>query len=75
MSSIDQPVDIREGEGLDIPLLEKYLQNRLGGLEGGLTVKQFPSGFSNLTYLLTMGEREMILRRPPFGKKAKTAHD
>lgn len=75
MNSIDKPVDIREGEELDIPLLEKYLQEKLGDIKGNLKVKQFPSGFSNLTYLLTTKDREMILRRPPFGKKAKTAHD
>jgi aminoglycoside phosphotransferase (APT) family kinase protein len=40
-----------------------------------MTLKQFPSGHSNLTYLVTVGDREMVLRRPPFGHKAKTAHD
>ncbi len=44
-------------------------------MSGEIAIKQFPSGFSNLTYLITAGEREMVLRRPPFGKKAKTAHD
>ncbi len=40
-----------------------------------LTVKQYPGGFSNLTYLLKMGNREMVLRRPPIGAKIKAAHD
>lgn len=36
---------------------------------------QFPKGRSNLTYLLSIREKEFVLRRPPFGKKAKSAHD
>jgi aminoglycoside phosphotransferase (APT) family kinase protein len=38
-------------------------------------VEQFPSGFSNLTYLIKVGGTDLVLRRPPFGRKAKTAHD
>jgi aminoglycoside phosphotransferase (APT) family kinase protein len=38
-------------------------------------VEQFPHGHSNLTYLLRRGEREWVLRRPPFGNQVKTAHD
>jgi aminoglycoside phosphotransferase (APT) family kinase protein len=40
-----------------------------------LEVAQFPSGHSNLTYLLRLGDRELVLRRPPFGTKVKSAHD
>ncbi len=39
------------------------------------TVEQFPHGHSNLTYLVRLGERERVLRRPPFGNRVKTAHD
>ncbi len=42
---------------------------------GALSIKQFPSGHSNLTYLLQLGNREWVLRRPPFGADIKTAHD
>lgn len=38
-------------------------------------IEQFPHGHSNLTYLLRMGELEMVLRRPPFGNQVKSAHD
>ena len=38
-------------------------------------VRQFPGGASNLTYLLAYDDRELILRRPPAGVKAKSAHD
>jgi aminoglycoside phosphotransferase (APT) family kinase protein len=44
-----------------------------------VTVEQFPGGHSNLTYLVKIGEgpgeRELVLRRPPFGAQIKTAHD
>ncbi len=75
MNVIDQPKAIREGEQFDLQKVETYLKDTIPGLEGALTVKQFPSGFSNLTYFLKLGDTEMVLRRPPFGKKAKTAHD
>jgi aminoglycoside phosphotransferase (APT) family kinase protein len=38
-------------------------------------VEQFPGGHSNLTYLVRAGDREYVLRRPPFGSKVKSAHD
>jgi aminoglycoside phosphotransferase (APT) family kinase protein len=38
-------------------------------------VAQFPGGFSNLTYLVRKGDREMVLRRPPRGSSVKSAHD
>ncbi len=72
---IDTPKAVREGEGLDLDQLERYLKDVIPGLDGPLSVAQFPSGFSNLTYLLTVGDRELILRRPPFGSKVKSAHD
>ena len=40
-----------------------------------MTVEQFPGGHSNLTYLVRHGDREYVLRRPPFGSKVKSAHD
>jgi aminoglycoside phosphotransferase (APT) family kinase protein len=38
-------------------------------------VFQFRSGASNLTYLLKYPNRELVLRRPPVGTKAVSAHD
>jgi aminoglycoside phosphotransferase (APT) family kinase protein len=75
MSSIDQSGPVRPGEELDIVRLASYLKQHLPELDGPLVVEQFPSGFSNLTYLLRIGEREVVLRRPPIGAKIKTAHD
>lgn len=75
MTIVDQPTAIREGEELDKRRIEAFLAETIQGADGPLQIKQFPSGFSNLTYMIRMGDAEMVLRRPPFGKKAKTAHD
>ena len=72
---MDQPKDVRQGEELDLHELEVYLKDLLNGFEGGLEVKQFPSGFSNLTYLIKAGDSEYVLRRPPFGANIKGGHD
>ena len=73
---IDAARPVREGEELDLAALQDYLSASLDGYKGPVEVQQFPSGHSNLTYLLKEGERELVLRRPPFGgEKIKTAHD
>jgi len=38
-------------------------------------VEQFPGGHSNLTYCVRFGGLEFVMRRPPFGPVAPTAHD
>lgn len=75
MDFIDEPAQIRQGEELDIKRVEEYLRDTIPGLSGELTIEQFPSGFSNLTYLISVGRKSLVLRRPPFGHKAKSAHD
>src|SRR5271163_3770518 len=72
---LDHPTTIRSGEELDWGKLEPYLRQRFPDDTGSLQVRQFPSGHSNLTYSLHLGAREMVLRRPPFGSKVKSAHD
>lgn len=75
MAVLDQPADVREGESLDASAVASFLEENIDGFSGSVDIQQFPSGFSNLTYLITGGGRELVLRRPPFGKKAATAHD
>ncbi|MGD1211509.1 MAG: phosphotransferase family protein [Candidatus Acidiferrales bacterium] len=71
----DHPAAVRRGEELGLAKLEPFLRSAFPSSAGPLVVEQFPSGHSNLTYLLRLGEREMVLRRPPYGSKVKTAHD
>jgi aminoglycoside phosphotransferase (APT) family kinase protein len=72
---IDTTAKIRQGEELDVAKLETYLLAHLPDTRGPLVVEQFPGGASNLTYRLTLGELELVLRRPPFGNRVKSAHD
>jgi aminoglycoside phosphotransferase (APT) family kinase protein len=70
---VDVPNGIRAGEELDLAKLTAYLTQQFG--PGEVSVQQFPGGHSNLTYLVRHGDREYVLRRPPFGSKVKSAHD
>ena len=67
MNEIDKPKAVRIGEELNVIALELFLNNYFGTTTQKLTIEQFPSGYSNLTYLIRLGVRELVLRRPPFG--------
>jgi aminoglycoside phosphotransferase (APT) family kinase protein len=60
--------------GLDLDRLAGYLAGRVP-VSGPLTGTLMPGGRSNLTYLVTDGHREWVLRRPPLGHVLATAHD
>ena len=75
MNPLDQPREVREGETLNAGAIEAYLRETLSIPGGPMSIRQFQSGYSNLTYLISVGGTELVLRRPPFGKKARTAHD
>ncbi|MCB9295890.1 MAG: phosphotransferase family protein [Lewinellaceae bacterium] len=72
---IDQAANIRQGEEPDQPKLEAYLRQHLPGFSSLEAIRQFPGGYSNLTYLLQTNQGEYVLRRPPFGANIKSAHD
>lgn len=67
---------VRAGEELQEKPLKQFLyeQGLIGHINEELQVRQFTHGYSNLTYLLTFGEKEFVLRRPPFGA-IKRGHD
>ncbi|HUE89475.1 MAG TPA: phosphotransferase family protein [Vicinamibacterales bacterium] len=78
----DDTRPVRHTEHLDWPRLEAWLRERLPscGIEGldvslPMQVEQFPGGHSNLTYHVRFGPTELVVRRPPFGPVAPTAHD
>ncbi len=73
---------VRPGEQLDWGRIEAWLRDRLPAcaIEGldpaqAMAVEQFPGGHSNLTYLVRFGASELVVRRPPLGPVAPTAHD
>ena len=70
---LDKTRAIRAGEELDLARLEPYLRSHLPDAAGPLVVEQFPAGHSNLTYSVRIGPLDMVLRRPPFGSKVKSA--
>ena len=72
---LDKARAVREGEELDTVKLFAYLSEKMPNVAGSFRVEQFPAGYSNLTYLLRLGDLELVLRRPPVGAKIKTAHD
>ncbi len=60
----------------DASRLEAFLRERLGPAEAGaFSVALVPLGYSNLTYRVRYGERDLILRRPPVGANVKSGHD
>ena len=71
-----ETIAVREDERFDTEAVEGYLRERIDDLpEDELKVRQFPSGASNLTYLLRIGGWEGVLRRPPLGPVPPKAHD
>lgn len=66
---------IRAGEELNTKSLRKFLSGNLEQEISQVKISQFPAGASNLTYLIKIGNKEFVLRRPPFGNKVKSAHD
>lgn len=75
MDFSDRPQAVRPGEDIPIAGIETFLKDTIPGIEGPVTLQQYPSGASNLTYLVRFANCQMVLRRPPFGTKAATAHD
>ena len=71
----DQATAVRAGEELDKASLADYLKAQLGNLSEPLDIQQFPSGFSNLTYLISTSHQEYVLRRPPFGTHVGAVHN
>ena len=68
--------EVRKGEELSAVKLKQFLQENhlIGSIESELFVKQFTHGYSNLTYLLSIENKEYVLRKPPIGA-IKRGHD
>ncbi|NYJ03705.1 aminoglycoside phosphotransferase (APT) family kinase protein [Nocardioides thalensis] len=76
----DESRPVRDEDAFDVGAVQRWLDEVAPGAGQIGEVRQFPGGASNLTYLLRLvesegGVRELILRRPPAGTKAKGAHD
>ncbi len=74
----DEPGPVRFEDAIDGRRVGEWLRAHAAdpaGLDADPVVRQFPGGASNLTYLLRFPARDLILRRPPVGTKARGAHD
>ena len=74
-SADPEVIAVRSDEQVDLTRLEPWLRAHLPDTAGPLTLRQFGGGHANLTYLLRFGDTEYVLRRPPLGPIAPTAHD
>lgn len=75
MLEIQDTIPVREDEQINAERVAAFLQGKLPGSEQPLTVRQFGGGAANLTYHLDYGSHEYVLRRPPLGPVAPSAHD
>ena len=66
---------VRPSDELDWASLETWLHRHLPDLEGAMQVEQFHGGHANLTYCVSIGDTEFVVRRPPRGTIAPGAHD
>ncbi|KNX36854.1 phosphotransferase family protein [Luteipulveratus halotolerans] len=74
----DDAREVRAEDSFDVDAVASWLRENASdttGLEDIPSVRQFSGGASNLTYLLSYADRDIVLRRPPGGRKAKSAHD
>lgn len=72
---LDKAKEVRKGEELNQESLENYFKKVIPDFRSIDAIRQFPGGFSNLTYLLKTNLGEWVLRRPPHGANIKSAHD
>lgn len=70
------PAGCASPQGLDLHRVRTWLDREHPGMvHGPLQATLITGGKSNLTYTLTDGHHEWIVRRPPLGQIMATAHD
>jgi aminoglycoside phosphotransferase (APT) family kinase protein len=76
MSEKEMTRAVRQGEELQEENLKRFLVQKdlIKSEKSKLIVSQFSNGYSNLTYLLNIENKEYVLRRPPFSAP-KRGHD
>jgi aminoglycoside phosphotransferase (APT) family kinase protein len=63
-------------EGVDVTTLRPWFADHVEGATGApLDAELIAGGRSNLTYVVTDGSHDWVLRRPPLGHVIQTAHD
>ena len=73
--TLDAPDRVQVDQAFDLTRLAKYLRAYVPDFTGELELFKFGAGHSNLTYMIRCGEHELVLKSPPPGQRAKSAHD
>src|SRR5262245_28723894 len=69
-----ETTEVRPNHRFDEASLERYLRERMPDLRGKFSVVQFLGGQSNPTFLVTVGERQFVMRKKPAGQLLQSAH-
>ena len=75
-ASPDTPTvgEVRANNRFDVERLRSWLAPRIEGLGEGFEISQFTRGASNPTFLITAGDRRLVLRKKPPGELLASAH-
>lgn len=75
VSDTREAVPVLEQHRFDAAALERFLREKIPGLEPPLSARQFEGGMSNPTFMLEDGEgRRFVMRKKPPGKLLPSAH-
>jgi aminoglycoside phosphotransferase (APT) family kinase protein len=73
MKTVNQSID---HEPINWERMEMLIRETIPGIPTEtMKIRKFSEGYSNHTYLLSFGNWEAVLRRPPFGEIPTKAHD
>ena len=72
---IDKAKQVRTTEQLPLDKVDAWLKQHIPNLIGTPEITQYTGGASNWTYRIKYDSHDLILRRPPAGTKAASAHD
>lgn len=72
---IDKAKTVREKEQLPTEKVDAWIKANIPAILGVPEITQYIGGASNWTYRIKYDTHDLILRRPPAGTKAASAHD
>jgi aminoglycoside phosphotransferase (APT) family kinase protein len=72
---IDKAKKVREKEQLPLDKVDVWIKANIPTVSGKPELTQYTGGASNWTYRIKYDSHDLILRRPPAGTKAASAHD
>ena len=75
MSEVPGAGPVRAEDAFDLAALDAWLRGLMDLPLGLPEIRQFHGGASNLTFLVRYPGLDLVMRRPPAGHKAASAHD